>query len=149
MGPMNDPTGVRARRWLVLYDADCGVCNVLMWLLLGWDRGARLRALALQRAEADELLVELTAAERMASWHLISPTGQRRSGGEALPALLQLLPFGRLPAALLARVPELADGGYRYVAARRSQLSRWLPAAVKRAARENVSRRERDARRGW
>jgi len=148
MGPMSDPANVRTGRWLVLYDADCGVCNVLMSLLLRWDRAALLRPLALQHADAGDLLAELTVAERMASWHLISPSGRRRSGGDALPALLALLPLGRAPAVLLERFPALADSGYRYVAGHRSGLSRWLPAGVKRRARASVLGRERDVRRG-
>ena len=71
--------------WTVLYDADCGFCNWALSALLRWDRGGRLRPVGLRRAEADQLLHDLTPAERKASWHLISPTGERRSGGAALP----------------------------------------------------------------
>jgi predicted DCC family thiol-disulfide oxidoreductase YuxK len=92
-------------RWTVLYDADCGFCMWLLSALLRWDRAARLHPIALQRSEADDLLQELTSAERMASWHLISPTGERRSGGAAVPPLLRVL-AGRLPAAGFARFPR-------------------------------------------
>jgi predicted DCC family thiol-disulfide oxidoreductase YuxK len=114
-------------RWTVLYDADCGFCMWLLSALLQWDRAARLHPIALQRSEADDLLQELTSAERMASWHLISPTGERRSGGAAVPPLLRVL-AGRLPAAGFARFPRLTDRGYRWVAEHRSQLSKLVPA---------------------
>lgn len=142
---MDEPhTGLdREGRWAVLYDGDCGFCVWLLAGLLRWDTQARLRPIALQRDEADELLVELTPAERRASWHLLSASGERRSGGAALPALLRLLPAGRLPARAFARFPRLTDGGYRWVAAHRSQLSRWLPSGAKRRAGQRVRERER------
>jgi predicted DCC family thiol-disulfide oxidoreductase YuxK len=131
-------------RWAVLYDADCGFCKWLLAGLLRWDRAVRLRPIALQRPEADDLLADLTPAERLASWHLISPTGARRSGGAAVPALLRLLPRGRLPAAAFAQFPKLTDCGYRWVAEHRSQLSRWVPMGVKQHASERVCQREQD-----
>lgn len=128
--------------WAVLYDADCGFCKWLLSGLLRWDRAERLNPIALQRPEADELLGELTPAERMASWHLISPTGERRSGGAALPPLIRLLPRGRLPATAVGLFPALSERGYRWVAAHRTVLSRVVPAGSKRRAGERVRRRE-------
>ena len=132
---------------MVLYDADCGFCKWLLAGLLRWDRAVRLRPLPLQRPEADELLSDLGPAERMASWHLISPTGTRRSGGAALAPLLRLLPRGRVPAAAFARFPKLTERGYRWVAEHRSQLSRWVPTSSKRPASERVRQREQRERR--
>ena len=132
-----------AVRWVVLYDADCGFCKWLLAGLLRWDRAVRLHPIALQRPEADDLLADLAPAERLASWHLISPTGARRSGGTAVPPLLSLLPGGRAPAAAFARFPSLTDRGYRWVAEHRSQLSRWVPMSLKRRASERVRQREK------
>jgi predicted DCC family thiol-disulfide oxidoreductase YuxK len=134
-----------ARRWTVLYDADCGFCIWLLSCLLRWDRGTRLRPIALQRSEADGLLGELAPAERMASWHLISPAGERRSGGAAVAPLLRLLPAGRFAAAAFARFPGLTDRGYRWIAEHRSRFSRFVPAGAKRRAAERVRRPEREA----
>ncbi len=136
--------GERGSAWAVIYDADCGLCAWLLAGLLRWDRGGRLRPLALQRSEADDLLGELTPAQRMDSWHLISPAGERYSAGAAVAPLLRLLPGGRPPAAGFARFPAPTDRGYRWVAAHRSQLSRWVPAGAKQRARECVDRRERE-----
>jgi predicted DCC family thiol-disulfide oxidoreductase YuxK len=133
-----------AGRWAVLYDADCAFCQWLMSALLRWDRAARLHPIALQRSEADDLLEELTPAERIASWHLISPTRERCSGGAALPALLRVLPAGRLPAAGFARLPRLTDRAYRWLAEHRSQLSNWVPSSAKQRASRRVRQRERD-----
>jgi predicted DCC family thiol-disulfide oxidoreductase YuxK len=131
------------RRWTVLYDADCGFCKWLLSALLRWDRAGHLHPIALQRSEADDLLQELTSAERVASWHLISPTGDRRSGGAAVPPLLRVL-AGRLPAAGFARFPRLTDRGYRWVAEHRSQLSKLVPASAKQRASQRVHQREHD-----
>jgi predicted DCC family thiol-disulfide oxidoreductase YuxK len=131
------------RRWAVLYDADCGFC---MWLLAGllrWDRAVRLRPICLQRPEAADLLADLEPSERMASWHLVSPTGERVSGGAALPPLLRLLPGGRAPAAAFAQFPKLTERGYRWVAEHRSRLARLVPDRLERHGAENVRRRER------
>jgi predicted DCC family thiol-disulfide oxidoreductase YuxK len=101
-----------------------------------------LRPIALQRPEADELLADLTPAERMASWHLVSPTGSRVSAGAALPPLLRLLPRGRYPAVIFARFPRATEGGYRWVAEHRSALSNFVPGSAKRRAGERVRERE-------
>ena len=130
------------RHWTVLYDADCGLCTWLLSVLLQWDRAHRLRPVGLQRTEAGELLDDLTPAEQMASWHLISPTGERHSGGAALPRLVGLLPGGRVAAAGFARFPGLTDRGYRWVAGHRSQLSTWVPTGAKRRAGDHVRARE-------
>ena len=132
------------RRWLVLYDGECGLCMWLLAILLRLDSERRLRPAALQGAEAERLLADLPAAERMASWHLVSPGGERRSGGAALPVLLRLLPAGRPAAAVLDRSPRLTERGYRWVADHRSQLSRLVPAGAKRRAAQRIERREHE-----
>lgn len=117
--------------WTVLYDADCGLCRALLAPLLSWDRG-RLRPLPLQTSEAGALLANLTPEELMASWHLVSPGGQRWSAGAALPPLLRLLPGGRAAAVAFARFPVATERGYRWVAEHRSGLARLLPASLRR-----------------
>ena len=114
------------RDWLVLYDRDCGFCRGSLAALLRWDRDGRLRPVAIQEPAADELLGDMPADQRMASWHLVSPDGRRWSGGGAVVPLLRLLPAGRAPAAVFARFPRATDRGYRWVADHRSQLSRLL-----------------------
>ena len=132
--------------WTVLYDSDCGFCKSSLALLLQVDRRHRLRPLALGTTEADELLADLTPDQRAASWHLIAPSNQRWSAGQALAPLLRLLgPAGRAPAALLDRIPQSADSGYAWVARHRSALGRWLPTSAKRRAAQTIARRERQA----
>jgi predicted DCC family thiol-disulfide oxidoreductase YuxK len=112
---------------------------------LTWDCAHRLRPIALQRPEASQLLADVPPAERMASWHLISPDGTRRSGGAALVPVLRLLPGGGIPAAVFARFPRLAEKAYKWVVEHRSQLSRLVPAKAKHKARRRIQERIDDA----
>lgn len=132
----------KPQRWLVLYDGDCGFCKWLLAWLLRVDRAGRLRPVALQRPEAEVLLADLEPVERMESMHVVSPDGTRMSAGEALPSLLRQLSGGRLPAAVLSRVPRLTSAGYRWVAAHRVGISRFVPRRWKRRAAERVRQRE-------
>jgi predicted DCC family thiol-disulfide oxidoreductase YuxK len=116
----------------VIYDADCGFCKWCLALLLLWDRSA-LRPLPLGTPEADRLLVDLTVEERNASWHLILDA-KRFSAGAALAPALALLPGGRIPSALVARVSGQAERGYRWVADHRGLLGRFVPARARRWA---------------
>lgn len=124
--------------WTVLYDAECGFCAWALWRLLTWDCARRLRPTALQGPEASHLLADVPLAERMASWHLISPAGVRHSGGAAGVQVLRLLPGGRIPAAAFARFPTLTEKAYRSIAEHRSQLSRLIPERAKRNSRRRV-----------
>lgn len=58
----------------------------------------------------------------MASWHLVSPRGERWSAGAAAPPLLRLLPGGGPPARLLAASHALTERAYAFVARHRGAL---------------------------
>jgi predicted DCC family thiol-disulfide oxidoreductase YuxK len=135
-------------RWTVLYDGECGLCKWMLAGLLVRDRERRLMPLALQHPDADPLLGDLSHEERTGSFHLVSPSGERLSGGAALPALLRLLPHGAAPAAALARFPRFTDRGYRWIADHRVRLSRPIPASAKQKAAAYVRRREEELARG-
>jgi predicted DCC family thiol-disulfide oxidoreductase YuxK len=128
--------------WLVFYDRDCGLCKWMLSAILKWDRARRLRPVALQTTEATMLLADLTPEQRIGSWHLIGPQGERYSAGAALPPLLRLLPGGALPAVLTGATPGLTECGYRWVADHRSQISRWIPSSAKRRAAQFVAEHE-------
>lgn len=127
--------------WTVLYDADCGFCRWSLGIVLRADRRRLLRPVALQSPEATVLLRDLGPEERMASWHLISPTGGRRSAGDAIPALAALLPGGRVAAPGLRRTSALNRHGYRWVAEHRSLLGRPVSDRAKRRADELIAER--------
>ncbi len=81
-------------RHLILYDAECGFCRRSLGWILRWDRRGELEPVALQDPRAAELLADLEPEERMDSWHLVSPAGERWSAGAAAAPLLRLLPGG-------------------------------------------------------
>jgi predicted DCC family thiol-disulfide oxidoreductase YuxK len=139
---MNAPTD---RTAIVLYDPDCGFCRWSLALLLRADRRRRLRPLALGTEQADRLLADLQPEQRAASWHLVWPDGRRQSAGAAVPGVLELLPGGAGPAAVLARFPEQTERGYRWVADHRSTLSRLLPSGAKRRATGVIEAHTREA----
>lgn len=139
------PASERQQDWTVLYDAECDCCTWILSGLLVWDRARRLRPAALQSPEASRLLADLSSAERMASWHLISPAGVRDSGGAAGVQVLRLLPGGWMPAAALAHFPRVTERAYTLVAEHRSRLSRLVPMRAKRTARKRVQEHVADS----
>jgi predicted DCC family thiol-disulfide oxidoreductase YuxK len=118
----------------VIYDADCGFCKFGLALLLSWDRRGALEILALESPEADRLLADLTPQQRNSSWHLVDESGRRNSAGAALAPALALLPGGRLPAALVGRMPHMTERGYRWVVDHRGFLGRFVPNSARRWA---------------
>ena len=114
------------RRAVILFDNDCGFCRWSLSKLLAWDRHGRLRPIALQREQADDLLVGMDRERKMASWHLVAPNGRTYSGGGAVPQLARLLPAGAPIAALTSAFPRTTDRAYRWVARHRERLGRVL-----------------------
>jgi predicted DCC family thiol-disulfide oxidoreductase YuxK len=126
----------------VLYDAHCGFCKCMMAIVLASDRRGRVHPLAIQSDTGQQLLHDLPSVEQLASWHLITPDGTRSSGGAAIPALLGILPGGRLTQPVLSRAPRALDRAYRWVARNRVELSRPIPTELKRRASRAVTRAE-------
>lgn len=130
---------------LLIYDADCGFCRWSTARVLAWDRRRSLRPVALQDPEAAEHLGTMSRTAAFASWHLVTDDGRVRSAGAAAPALLGLLPGGRLLAALLARRPRDTERAYRWVAERRCHWGRAVTRGAARRARRRIDRRSASA----
>ena len=126
---------------IVLYSRTCNFCKWSLSKLLAWDRRGRLRPVALQDPEAERLLPGMSEEERMASWHLITPDGQRHSGGPAAAPLLRELPGGRPLAALVERMPRVVDRAYRFVSGHRPALGRPLTEGAKRRSERRIDER--------
>jgi predicted DCC family thiol-disulfide oxidoreductase YuxK len=125
----------------VLYDHDCGFCRWSIGCLLAWDRAGRLRPLATQSAEGQQLLADLTPEERLATAHAVDAAGRRTSGGDAVAPIAAVLPGGAPLAALGRRAPALVRAGYRAVAGRRSPFGRLISDAARTRADERIARR--------
>jgi predicted DCC family thiol-disulfide oxidoreductase YuxK len=129
-------------RPVILYDRDCGFCRWSLAKVLAWDRGRRLRPVALHDPEADRLLVGMGEEERMGSWHLVTPSGEIRSAGDAFEPLFRLLPGGAPLARLAARMPGPVERGYRFIADHRSPIGRRLTDGMRRRADRRIAARE-------
>ncbi|HEX6618782.1 MAG TPA: DUF393 domain-containing protein [Solirubrobacteraceae bacterium] len=125
----------------VLYDLDCGFCRWSIGRLLAWDRAERLRPVAIQSAEGQRLLADLTPEQRLATAHAVDAAGRRTSGGDALAPIAAVLPGGGPLAALGRRAPALARASYRAVADRRSLLGRLVSDAAQARADERIAQR--------
>jgi predicted DCC family thiol-disulfide oxidoreductase YuxK len=124
-----------AERW-ILYDADCGVCKVILARVLELDRAGRYRPLALQDPRAAELLPGLGEEERMGSFHIVDADGTVHSAGDGLAELVPLLD----------RAPGLARRLYWLVAGNRGALGKLMPAAAKRQAQRRIDAASRQVR---
>ena len=67
----------------LLYDEDCGFCKWSLNKVLFLDRRHRLRPVAIQSKEGQQLLAPIDPAVRLDSWHLAGPDGEVHSGGAA------------------------------------------------------------------
>ncbi len=110
-------------RPVLLYDRDCGFCRWSMQRVIRWS-GGRLDAAPLQGERAAEALADLDVAERMASWHLLSPDGRRSSAGAAVPDLMRYLPGLRPLASVAGAFGGPIDALYGLVARNRHRLGR-------------------------
>jgi predicted DCC family thiol-disulfide oxidoreductase YuxK len=125
----------------VIYDSDCGLCLWVMGLMLIWDARRALRPVALRDPVARELLADMSECERAASWHLVTPSGERYSAGRAVAPLLRLLPGGRPIAAAAAALQPLTDRAYDFLASRRSLFGKAVGDRATRRALGRIRKR--------
>jgi predicted DCC family thiol-disulfide oxidoreductase YuxK len=115
-------------QWVVLYDQDCGFCRWATGKLLAWDRRGRLRSVALQSSETDQMLPGMGRDQQMAAWHLLTPNGRVRSAGRAVAPLLRLLPGGRPLAVVAESFPGTTDRLYDWISRHRERMGSLLGA---------------------
>jgi predicted DCC family thiol-disulfide oxidoreductase YuxK len=111
-------------RSTVLYDADCGFCRWSADKLRAWDVRRNITFQPIQSATGEELLRDVPADRRLASWHLADDRGTLSSAEEAVPEVLRLLPFGGPLATMTGRFPGVTGQAYRWVARHRGRLGR-------------------------
>lgn len=123
------------RRAVILFDNDCGFCRWSLSKLLAWDRHGRLRPIALQSEQADDLLIGMDRERKMASWHLVAPTAEATQAARPSLSSQDCCPPARRSPPSRARSLE-----------RRIGLTGGCPGTANAWAVSSVSRRARSTR---
>lgn len=81
------------REYILLFDRDCGICSAFSRWIQALDiRRRRVRLQTIQSSQ--DLLRGMPEEQVFDAFHIISPDGQVRTGGDAVPLLIQALPMG-------------------------------------------------------
>jgi predicted DCC family thiol-disulfide oxidoreductase YuxK len=128
---------------IVLYDDDCGFCEVMLAMLLAWDRANRVRAVPIQSTRGDDLLSNMEREDRLKSWHLLDAGGMLHSGGAAIPVIFAALPGGTPIAGVVSRFPTTTSRAYDWIASHRVLLGRGLRVRPRAWAAQVIAERER------
>jgi predicted DCC family thiol-disulfide oxidoreductase YuxK len=117
---------VREGAIVVLYDADCGFCRWSADHLRRWDSRGALAFASIQSTDGQQLLHAVPVNARLDAMHAVTTDGRVWSGGDALRVLLDVLPGGRIPAAIAGAFPEATEHAYRFIARHRERFGAWL-----------------------
>jgi predicted DCC family thiol-disulfide oxidoreductase YuxK len=128
---------------IVLYDDDCGFCEVMLAMLLTWDRVNRVRPVSIQSTCGDDLLSDMECEDRLKSWHLIDAQGMLHSGGAGIPVIFTALPGGARISSVVSRFPTTTSRTYDWVAGHRVLLGRGLRARPRAWAARVIAERGR------
>ncbi len=134
---------LRENTLIVLYDDDCGFCEVMLAMLLTWDRANRVRPVPIQSTRGEELLIDMKPEDRLKSWHLLDASGMLHSGGAGITVIFAALPGGTPIASVVSRFPRATSRSYDWVAGHRVLLGRGLRARPRAWAARVVAERER------
>jgi len=104
---------------IVLYDDDCGFCEVMLAMLLRWDRANRVRPVPIRSVRGEELLIEMEREDRLKSWYLFDAGGMLYSGGAGIPVVFAALPGGARIASVVSWFPTVTSRTYDWVASHR------------------------------
>jgi len=92
-------------KYILAYDADCGPCTRFAHVVDILDKYERIDFIPLTIADQRGLLDSISATLRYRSFHLISPTGEPKSGSDALLELMAILPGGNIICTIFNHLP--------------------------------------------
>lgn len=92
-------------KYILAYDADCGPCTKFAHVVNSLDKYEKIDFISLTIADQQGLLDRISAPLRYKSFHLISPTGEPKSGSDALLELIAILPGGMIISTIINRLP--------------------------------------------
>jgi predicted DCC family thiol-disulfide oxidoreductase YuxK len=92
-------------KYILAYDADCGPCTRFAHIVDSLDRNEKIDFISLTVADQQGMLDRISTPLRYRSFHLISPTGEAKSGSEALLKLIYILPGGMIVSPIIDYFP--------------------------------------------
>jgi predicted DCC family thiol-disulfide oxidoreductase YuxK len=92
-------------RYILAYDADCGPCTRFAHIVDSLDKNEKIDFISLTVADQQGMLDKISAPLRYRSFHLISPTGEAKSGSDALLKLISILPGGKIISPIIDYFP--------------------------------------------
>jgi predicted DCC family thiol-disulfide oxidoreductase YuxK len=92
-------------KYILAYDADCGSCTRFAHVVDILDKYEKIDFIPITIADQQGLLDRISAPLRYKSFHLISPTGEPKSGSDALLELIATLPGGMIISTIINRLP--------------------------------------------
>jgi predicted DCC family thiol-disulfide oxidoreductase YuxK len=109
--------------YILLFDRDCGICSALSRWIGAADLRHRIQLRTIQSSR--ELLRGIPDDRVFDAFHIVAPSGQLTTGGDAIPILIEALPMGagfgrilRSSRGLMAQVHAF----YRFLTRFREQL---------------------------
>ncbi len=78
--------------YILLFDRDCGICSALSRWISAADFRHRIRLRTIQSSR--DLLRAIPDERIFDAFHIVSPSGQLTTGGDAVPILIEALPMG-------------------------------------------------------
>jgi predicted DCC family thiol-disulfide oxidoreductase YuxK len=93
------------RKYLLAYDADCGPCTRFKQVVQFLDSYGKFDFESLIEADEEGFLDAISKSMRHSSFHIVSPNGIVLSGAQAIPTLIEQLPFGRPISRFVTSVP--------------------------------------------
>lgn len=94
----------RHRVWLI-YDPACSLCERLKDAVVAMDRRSWVTPLSLHDPRVHSLLPPESIRSGAENFHMVSFSGRVRTGAEAIPDILRLLPGGGIAAWGLEHAP--------------------------------------------
>src|SRR5919202_3593408 len=92
-------------KYILAYDAGCGPCTRFAHIVDSLDRNEKIDFISLTVADQQGMLDRISTPLRYRSFHLISPTGEAKSGSEALLDLIAILPGGMIVSPIIDYFP--------------------------------------------
>lgn len=114
------------RPYLLLYDGECSLCVGFSKAVRRWDRRKRIDLVPFDDPRVRSIAPGMSEETLRRSFHLAFPDGRIRSGSQAMPDLLSLLPGWKTVGWLLRHLPGalwLSEQLYAWIA--------WAPAPMR------------------